>query len=74
MTNLENIWIFLTMTAPIDFEQAETVVGTLGPIGQSLQHLQVRNINSWRQQVTHLPNKLWQDNLKYREANSLHKA
>ena len=52
------------MTATIDFEQAKTVVGALGPIGQSLEHFQVRNVNSWRQQVTHLPDKLWQDNLK----------
>lgn len=56
-TNLDNIQIFLTMTTTIDFEQAKTVVGTLGPTGQSLEHFQIRNINSWRQQITHLPNK-----------------
>ena len=62
--NLHDIQTLLTVTAAVDFEQAETVVGTLGPTGQSLEHFQVRNIDSWRQQVTHLPNKLGQNNLK----------
>lgn len=53
-----------TVTAAIDLEQAETVVGTLGPAGQALQHLQVGNIDGGGQQVTHLPNELWQNNLK----------
>lgn len=58
MTNLHDSPLSLTVTTTVDLEQAETVVGTLGPTGQSLEHFQIRNINSWRQQVTHLPNKL----------------
>lgn len=57
-TNLHDILLSLTVATTVDLEQAETVVGTLGPAGQSLEHFQIRNINSWRQQVTHLPNKL----------------
>lgn len=51
------------MWSAVGFKQTKAVVGTLRAISKSVQHAQVRDVESSREQITHLTHKLGENHL-----------